>query len=197
VSQIRRPRPETWLTCSIAPYPTPVSSKRIREKYLQATLRQEVAYFDNLGAGEVATRIQTDCHLVQEGISEKVALATSYIATFFTGFILAYARSWKLSLALSAILPCIACTGAFMGILTTKYKEAALHQVAESGSLAEEVISSIRTAQAFSTQKKLAAMFDKQVHSALVVGNKQSIVMACGLVSRSPLLLSSLFRAVI
>ena len=170
-----------FLVLTVLSVPVPVSSKRIREKYLQATLRQEVAYFDNLGAGEVATRIQTDTHLVQEGISEKVALATSYIATFFTGFILAYARSWKLSLALSAILPCIACTGAFMGIFTTKFKQAALHQVAESGTLAEEVISSIRTAQAFSTQKKLAAMFDKQVDAALIVGNKQSVVMACGL----------------
>ena len=98
-----------------------------------------------------------------------------------TGFVLAYARSWRLALALSAILPCIAMTGAFMGIFTTKYKEAALHQVAESGSLAEEVISSIRTAQAFGSQKKLAAKFDKQVDIALVVGSKQSVVMALGL----------------
>lgn len=34
----------------------------------------QIAYFDELGAGEVATRIQTDCHLVQEGVSEKVPL---------------------------------------------------------------------------------------------------------------------------
>ena len=35
-------------------------SKRIRERYLQAILRQDVSYFDDVGAGEVATRIQTD-----------------------------------------------------------------------------------------------------------------------------------------
>ena len=27
---------------------------------LQAVLRQDIAYFDNVGAGEVASRIQTD-----------------------------------------------------------------------------------------------------------------------------------------
>ena len=37
-----------------------VNSKRIREYYLKAVLRQDVAYFDDVGAGEVATRIQTD-----------------------------------------------------------------------------------------------------------------------------------------
>ena len=35
-------------------------SKRVRENYLRAVLRQDIAYFDNVGAGEVATRIQTD-----------------------------------------------------------------------------------------------------------------------------------------
>ena len=44
----------TWV------YTGEMTSKRIREKYLRAILRQEVAFFDNVGAGEVATRIQTD-----------------------------------------------------------------------------------------------------------------------------------------
>jgi len=37
-----------------------VSAKRLRESYLAAILRQDIAYFDNVGAGEVATRIETD-----------------------------------------------------------------------------------------------------------------------------------------
>ena len=37
-----------------------VSTKRLRELYLRAILRQDIAFFDNVGAGEVATRIQTD-----------------------------------------------------------------------------------------------------------------------------------------
>jgi ATP-binding cassette subfamily B (MDR/TAP) protein 1 len=41
-----------------------LNAKRVREKYLEATLRQEVAYFDNVGSGEVATRIQTDTRTV-------------------------------------------------------------------------------------------------------------------------------------
>ena len=41
-------------------YTGEIGTKRLREKYLQAVLRQDIAYFDNVGAGEVATRIQTD-----------------------------------------------------------------------------------------------------------------------------------------
>ena len=45
---------------SIWVYTGEVNAKRIRERYLQAVLRQDIAFFDKVGAGEVATRIQTD-----------------------------------------------------------------------------------------------------------------------------------------
>ena len=41
-------------------YTGEVNAKRIRETYLKAVLRQDIAYFDNVGAGEIASRIQTD-----------------------------------------------------------------------------------------------------------------------------------------
>jgi ATP-binding cassette subfamily B (MDR/TAP) protein 1 len=44
----------TWV------YTAAVAAKRIRERYLKAILRQDIAYFDNVGSGEVTTRIQTD-----------------------------------------------------------------------------------------------------------------------------------------
>jgi ATP-binding cassette subfamily B (MDR/TAP) protein 1 len=40
-----------------------VTAKRIRERYLKAVLRQEIAFFDKVGAGEVTTRIQTDTRM--------------------------------------------------------------------------------------------------------------------------------------
>ena len=45
---------------SIWVYTGEINAKRVRERYLQAVLRQDIAFFDNVGAGEVATRIQAD-----------------------------------------------------------------------------------------------------------------------------------------
>lgn len=44
----------TWV------YTGELISARVRSLYLRAILRQDVAFFDNVGAGEVATRISTD-----------------------------------------------------------------------------------------------------------------------------------------
>jgi ATP-binding cassette subfamily B (MDR/TAP) protein 1 len=60
-------------------------ARRIREKYLRAVLRQEVEMLDNIGAGEIASRIQSDTLLVQIGIGEKIPIAAGYISTFITG----------------------------------------------------------------------------------------------------------------
>ena len=47
--------------CHFPDFFAETQSKRIRERYLAAILRQDIAYFDRVGAGEVTTRIQTDC----------------------------------------------------------------------------------------------------------------------------------------
>ncbi|KAI5121086.1 hypothetical protein M0805_008599 [Coniferiporia weirii] len=165
----------TWV------YTGEINSKRIREKYLKAVLRQDIAYFDNVGAGEVASRIQTDTHLIQQGMSEKVALSVQFIAAFVTGFIVAYVRSWRLALALSSILPCIAITGGVMNKIVSKYMQLSLKHVAEGGSIAEEVISTIRTAHAFGTQTVLSELYDVQIEQSHVVDLKAALVHGVGL----------------
>jgi ATP-binding cassette subfamily B (MDR/TAP) protein 1 len=54
-------------------------------------------------------------------LSEKVALVVSFFSAFVTGFVLAFVRNWRLALAMSSILPCIAITGAIMNKFVVKY----------------------------------------------------------------------------
>lgn len=71
-------------------------TQKIRELYLRAVFRQNIAFFDFLGSGEITTRITADMNLVQDGVSQKVALVTSGFAMFVS------VRSLHLS---SAIVP--------------------------------------------------------------------------------------------
>ncbi|KAG6331124.1 hypothetical protein ID866_7968 [Astraeus odoratus] len=171
----------TFVYMHIWVYTGEVNAKRIREKYLQAILRQDIAYFDNVGAGEVATRIQTDTHLVQQGISEKVVLVINFLSAFLAGFILAYTQNWRLALALSAVLPCIGITGAIMNKFVSKYTQITLQHVAESGTIAEEVISTVRTAQAFGSQNMLTTLFVKKMDQIRVVDAKSALWHGCSL----------------
>ena len=54
-----------FIYLAISVYVALASSNRIRQEYLKAVLRQDIAWFDTVGAGEVATRITSDTLLVQ------------------------------------------------------------------------------------------------------------------------------------
>lgn len=70
-------------------------TQKIRERYLAAILRQNIAYFDKLGAGEITTRVTADTNLIQDGISEKVGLTLTAFATFLIAFVIAFVKYWS------------------------------------------------------------------------------------------------------
>lgn len=135
-------------------------SAKIREHYLASILRQNIGYFDKLGAGEITTRITADTNLVQDGISEKVGLTLTAVATFITAYVIGYIKYWKLTLILTSTIVAIFFTMGGLGQVIVKWNKKSLASYAEGGTVAEEVISSIRNATAFGTQDKLARQYD-------------------------------------
>ncbi len=154
-------------------------TQKIREQYLAAILRQNIAFFDKLGAGEITTRITADTNLVQDGISEKIALTLTALATFVTAFVIGFVTYWKLTLILSSTVFAIVGTMGAGSTFIIKYNKVALESYALGGTVAEEVISSIRNATAFGTQNKLARQYDKHLQEAEKWGLKLKIVLAC------------------
>ncbi|KPM43152.1 Leptomycin B resistance protein pmd1 [Neonectria ditissima] len=152
-------------------------SAKIREHYLEHCLRQNIGFFDKLGAGEVTTRISADTNLIQEGISEKVGLTLAAISTFFTAFIIAYIKYWKLALILSSILVALVAWMGSASNLLMKYSKQSISAHALGGSLAEEVISSIRNAVAFGAQDRLAKQYEKHLDKAEFSGFRSKSAM--------------------
>lgn len=135
--------------------------------------------------------------LVQQGISEKVPIVASFAGSFFCAFILAFVRSWRLALALSTILPAIITAGALMNKFVVMYKQyvfisptfeiisfylrISLKYVAEGGSIAEEAISTIRTAHAFGTQAIFEALYGSKIFKSLKVEMKATLANGAGM----------------
>ena len=153
-------------------------SSKIREQYLAAILRQNIGFFDKLGAGEITTRITADTNLVQDGLSEKIALTLTALATFFTAFIIGFIKYWKLTLILSSTIFAITLIMGTGSRFIIKYNKKSLESYGLAGSVAEEVISSIRNATAFNTQDKLARQYDSHLQEAEKWGTKLKMVLA-------------------
>ncbi|EFR01322.1 leptomycin B resistance protein pmd1 [Nannizzia gypsea CBS 118893] len=152
-------------------------TQKIRAKYLHAILRQNIGFFDKLGAGEVTTRITADTNLIQDGISEKVGLTLTALSTFFSAFIIGYVRYWKLALICSSTIVAMVLVMGVISRFVVKSGKMTLISYGEGGTVAEEVISSIRNATAFGTQEKLARQYEVHLKEARKWGRRLQMML--------------------
>lgn len=153
-------------------------SAKIREHYLQSCMRQNIGFFDKLGAGEVTTRITSDTNLIQDGISEKVSLTLAAVATFISAFVIGFIKYWKLTLILFSTVIALVLNMGSGSTFILKYNKQSLESYAQGGSLADEVISSIRNAIAFGTQDRLAKKYDAHLGKAEFFGFRVKAAIA-------------------
>jgi len=84
-------------------------SKRIRELYLHAILRQDITWHDTGKNSEsLNSRLSADTQLIFDGLADKVGLVLSSIAMFIAGFVIAFSNGWRMSLVLLTSVPLMA-----------------------------------------------------------------------------------------
>ncbi|KAL2911614.1 hypothetical protein HK105_208915 [Polyrhizophydium stewartii] len=171
----------TYIYMSSFVYTSERQTHVVREQYLRAVIRQNIGWFDHIGAGEVATRITTDTLLIQDGIGEKVPLAFNQVATFISGFVIAFIKSWRLTLVLLSVVPLIIISAGVMNLLAGRFQTRILNLYSAAGSLAEETISSARTVIAFNAQKKMSKRYAEGLAGARREGIKKSLTTGVGL----------------
>ncbi|KAK3375110.1 P-loop containing nucleoside triphosphate hydrolase protein [Podospora didyma] len=153
-------------------------SAKIREHYLESCMKQNMGFFDKLGAGEVTTRITADTNMIQDGISEKVSLTLAAVATFVAAFVISFVSYWKLTLILLSTVVALLLSMGSASRFIVKYSKQNISAYAEGGSVAEEVISSVRNAVAFGTQDRLAKQYDTHLVRAELFGFKVKSAVA-------------------
>jgi ATP-binding cassette subfamily B (MDR/TAP) protein 1 len=150
---------------------------KLRIEYIKSILRQEVAYFDICTPGTVSTKISTNANLIQTGISEKVGVAAQGIAMLVAAFIVAFSQQWKLTLVTATTLPAVVILVGITVAIDQKYEATILDVYAKAGSLAEEVLSSVRNVIAFGAHDKLKKKYEAYLDVAKSYGVKKGPVL--------------------
>ncbi|KAJ1973265.1 hypothetical protein H4R35_004208, partial [Dimargaris xerosporica] len=155
-------------------------TRRMRELYYEAILRQEIAWFDQVSTGDLTSRISGDVNMIQDGMASKLAQVIQHTITFVAGFIVAFVKGWKLALVLLAAFPLIAIAGGLMSMMVASGSKEGLSKYGAAGAIAEEVVSGIRTVMAFGGQEKEAQRYEVKIREALRDGIKKAIVGGLG-----------------
>jgi ATP-binding cassette, subfamily B (MDR/TAP), member 1 len=147
-------------------------ASRVRALYLKAVLRQNTAFFDNLGTGEILVHLTADVNHIQDGISEKVAVTLTALATFNSAFVICFVKYWKLTIICLSTVVAIFTTVNLGALFLVKFKKRSFEAYAVGGSVVEESLTSMTNATAFGIQDRLARLYYKHLLAAEELGLK-------------------------
>jgi ATP-binding cassette subfamily B (MDR/TAP) protein 1 len=155
--------------------------KRARESYFAAILRQDISWFDVNSAGQLTTRVTSDVQVLQDGIGEKFGLYLMHTAMFFSGFVLAFEKGWRLALVLLAVIPVLGIAGAVLAKLLASSTQKGQLVYGKAGAVVEEVFSAIRTVAAYSAELFELQRFSQKLEEGKKEGVKKAMINASGL----------------
>ncbi|GAB6020133.1 hypothetical protein CHUAL_002862 [Chamberlinius hualienensis] len=153
---------------------------RIRSLFFQSVLRQDIGWYDTHQTGEFASRTADDLIRFQDGIGEKIGMFNFFLSTFIFSIVNAFVHGWKLTLVILSITPVMMIALGGLGKIQSTFAKTELKAYAKAGSLAEEVLTAVRTVAAFGGEKKEAKNYDSNLGSATKAGINRGFSTAIG-----------------
>ncbi|KAK3865155.1 hypothetical protein Pcinc_029218, partial [Petrolisthes cinctipes] len=154
---------------------------RVRGLFLNRILRQEIGWFDIRQTNDFASRVTEDLNKLQAGIGDQMGLYFFYTFTSLASLIIAFVYSWKLTLVVLAVFPLLGIAGGIMAKLQANLSTEAMDKYAKAGSVAEEVLSGIRTVVAFGGEEKEVERYEKNLLDARMAGLQRGLVTGLGM----------------
>ncbi|KAK1266092.1 putative ABC transporter B family member 8 [Acorus gramineus] len=134
---------------------------RMRYRYLEAILRQEVGFFDSQEAttSEIVNGISKDTSLIQEVLSEKVPIFLMHSSVFISGIAFSIYFSWKLSLVAFPLLLLLLIPGLLYGKYLLRLSQRSLSKYAKANAIVEQALGSVKTIYSFTAERGVVERF--------------------------------------
>ena len=130
---------------------------RLRRRYFKSLLRQEMAFFDRLPAGEVPTRLTTDMEIIRTGTSEKVGIFISSFSYFIGAYIVAFLKVPRLAGMLSFMIPAYVLMVLVGGRYVGRYTGRTSQNLAAAAAVVSQSLSNVALIHALGANRKLEA----------------------------------------
>ncbi|KAL9154242.1 hypothetical protein ABFS82_10G102500 [Erythranthe guttata] len=150
---------------------------RIRYKYLEAVLKQEVGFFDSQEAttSEIINSISKDTSLIQELLSEKVPIFLMNMSMFVSGLAFSAYFSWKLALVAFPTIILLIIPGLIYGKYLVYLSKKSFNEYAKANTIVGQALSSIKTVYAFTAERSIIEKYSSILDGAKKLGIKQGI----------------------
>ncbi|KAL8751139.1 MAG: hypothetical protein Q9184_006164 [Pyrenodesmia sp. 2 TL-2023] len=128
---------------------------RLRRQYFKSLLRQEMAFFDNLQAGEVPTHLTSDIETIRVGTSEKVGIFISSLAYLVGAYIVAFLKAPRLAGTLVFMIPAFVLMVTVGGVYVGRFTRRTSHHLAAAASIVSQSLSNVALVHALGADQRL------------------------------------------
>ncbi|KAH7553986.1 hypothetical protein JRO89_XS12G0090700 [Xanthoceras sorbifolium] len=158
-------------------------TKRIRERMLSKILTFEVGWFDQdeNSSGAICSRLAKDANVVRSLVGDRTALLVQTFSAVIIAFTMGLVIAWRLAIVMIAVQPIIIVCFYARKVLLKSMSHMAIKAQDESGKLAAEAVSNLRTITAFSSQDRILKMLDKAQEGPRRESMRQSWYAGIGL----------------
>lgn len=153
-------------------------SAAIRLHYLQRLFGQTIHVLDSMAPGAAAGTITTTANTLQLGISEKLATFLEFLATIVASLIVAFIKSWSLTLVTGSVIVFIMITVSILLPFIVKGHARQTTAETKSSSIASEAFSSIRMVAACGAESQVTKRFAIWADTAKNHGQKTAPIVA-------------------
>ncbi|KAF2023954.1 leptomycin B resistance protein pmd1 [Setomelanomma holmii] len=153
-------------------------AQRIRDRYLRNLLRQDVAFFDKLQAGEVSSRLNGDIQAIESGTNEKVGVALTCVSFCITAYIVGFIKDAELAGMLVALIPAFLLMATVGGHFVSKYTAKLSACFGSASAIASEALSNVGLVHALSANVRLEEQFRAHLGEARTQGIRKATAAA-------------------
>ncbi|XP_034938105.1 multidrug resistance protein homolog 49-like isoform X2 [Chelonus insularis] len=153
---------------------------RVRRMFLQAVLRQDMAWYDTNTSTNFASRITEDLDKMKDGIGEKLGIFTYLMVSFISSIIVSFIYGWKLTLVVLSCAPIIVIATAIVAKVQSSLTALELAAYGQAGNVAEEVLGAIRTVIAFGGEDVEVKRYTQKLMPAETTGIKRGMWSGVG-----------------
>lgn len=138
----------------------------IRNAVYQHILKLSPVFFESTRTGEVLSRLTTDTTLIQSVIGSSLSIALRNALTFSGGLTMLFVTSPKLTAIILLVIPVVLVPIIVFGRRVRTLSRASQDTVADTSSLAQEVLNAMQTVQAYTAERYEGQRYKVAVENA-------------------------------
>ncbi|WP_257461049.1 ABC transporter ATP-binding protein [Archangium lipolyticum] len=158
---------------------------RLRHDLFSSLVAQEVAFFDEHKTGEITSRLTADTQVLQNAVSNNIAIALRSGAQAVGGLALLLYTSPILTLLMLAVVPPVVVATVLFGRRIRQTSRKVQAALAEANGVADEVFSGIRTVRAFAAERQEVGRYRHGLGHAVELARERTRLSTAYVVSTS------------